>query len=133
MHRAALLLGVFLSLAGPCIAAETKQEHPGEIALMQGDDGALSYRLAANGFRLYVSDRDSPGKSVCNGGCARAWIPLAVHVTDLKTVGDWTIMMRDDGSRQWAYKGRPVYSLFHDSPDRPIGEGIEGVWHLLVP
>ena len=23
--------------------------------------------------------------------------------------GDWTVVTRDDGSRQWAYKGKPVY------------------------
>lgn len=133
MRRAACFLGAVLSLASPGFAAETRQEHPGEIALIQNDNGTLDYRLAANGFRLYVSDRDSPGKSVCNGGCARAWIPLMVNANTEKNFGEWTIVKRDDGSRQWAYKGRPVYSLFHDSPDRPIGEGIEGVWHLLVP
>jgi hypothetical protein len=133
MRRAARFLGALIFLAAPILAAETRQEHPGEIALIQNDDGSLAYRLAANGLRIYVNDRDSPGKSTCNGGCSRAWIPLAVNPTDLKPIGEWTIIIRDDGSRQWAYKGRPVYSLFHDSADRPIGEGIEGVWHLLEP
>ena len=133
MRRAASLLGALLVLANASFAAETRQEHPGEIALIQNDDGSFDYRLAANGLRIYANDRDSPSKSTCNGGCARAWIPLAVNANNLKPLGEWTIITRDNGDRQWAYKGRPVYSLFHDSADRPIGEGIEGVWHLLVP
>ncbi len=111
---------------------EPKIEHPGEIALMKGDTG-WSYRHAETGYPLYVSDRDVGGKSACNGGCARAWVPLEVNVLDNKPVGDWKIIVREDGSRQWAYKGRPAYTLFHDSPDNPVGDGVEGVWHILEP
>ena len=70
---------------------------------------------------------------MCNGGCARAWIPLEVEGADTKPVGDWRILVREDGTRHWAYKGKPVYSLFHDSAERPVGNGVEGVWHFLVP
>jgi len=27
-----------------------------------------------------------------------------------KPMGDYTIIARDDGSKQWAYKGRPLYT-----------------------
>ena len=111
---------------------EPKIEHPGEIALIKGDTG-WSYRHAETGYPLYVSDRDVGGKSACNGGCARAWVPLEVNLLDGKPVGDWKIIVREDGSRQWAYKGRPAYTLFHDSPENPVGDGVEGVWHILEP
>ena len=80
-----------------------------------------------------MSDRDAPNKSVCVGGCASAWVPLQVSNADTKTVGEWAIFTRDDGKRQWSYKGRPVYTLFHDSAERPIGNGVEGKWHYLEP
>lgn len=128
------VFGVLLSLAvsSAMAASQTKIEHPGNIALIE-EAGGLAYRHAASGFRLYISDRDTGGKSMCNGGCARAWIPLEVEGADTKPVGDWRILVREDGTRQWAYKGKPAYSLFHDSAERPVGNGVEGVWHFLVP
>jgi predicted lipoprotein with Yx(FWY)xxD motif len=123
-----------LLLAAPAVmaAAQPRMEHPGVIALIEEEDGWV-YRHAATGFRLYVTDRDTSGKSSCNGGCSRAWIPLGVEQADNNSVGDWRIIVREDGTRQWAYKGRPVYTLFHDSPENPVGEGVEGVWHYLQP
>lgn len=123
---------IALSLSSAMAATQPKIEHPGNIALIEESDG-FTYRHAATGFRLYVNDRDPPGKSTCNGGCARAWIPLEVESGDLKPVGDWKIIVREDKSRQWAYKDKPAYTLFHDSSDRPVGNGVEGVWHFLEP
>ena len=46
-------------------------------------------------------------------------------------MGDWSVIRRDDGTQQWAYHGKPVYSLFHDAPNKPVGDGEGGVWHVL--
>ena len=56
-----------------------------------------------------------------------------MDAADKNNVGSWTIIKRDDGTRQWAYKGQPVYTLFHDNVEKPIGNGVEGVWHFLEP
>ncbi len=79
-------------------------------ALAQGTktmDGALA---DAKGMTLYTFDKDTAGngKSVCNGPCATSWPPLAATATD-KVTGDYTIVTRDDGAKQWAYKGKPLY------------------------
>src|SRR5664279_98069 len=60
------------------------------------------------GATLYTFDKDAAnsGKSACNGPCAMAWPPLAAQPSDAPN-GDYTIFTRDDGSRQWAYKGWP--------------------------
>ena len=63
---------------------------------------------------LYVFDRDAGGKSACNGPCAANWPPLLV-VGDGKAAGDWTIIVRDDGGKQWAYKGKPLYTWSKDT------------------
>lgn len=127
------LCAVTATAALAAAAPEPKKEHPGDIALLQENDGWV-YRHAISGFRLYVSDRDVGGKSTCLGGCSRAWIPLYVNGAESSNhIGDWTAVNRDDGTRQWAYKGRPAYMLFHDTPERPIGNGVEGNWFLLEP
>jgi predicted lipoprotein with Yx(FWY)xxD motif len=48
-------------------------------------------------------------------------------------LGDWTVVVRDDGRSQWAYKGRPAYTRRHDTPEKPAGDGIDGAWHFLEP
>jgi predicted lipoprotein with Yx(FWY)xxD motif len=45
-------------------------------------------------------------------------------------VGDFVVVKRDDQSRQWAYKGRPLYRWAGDrKPGDSTGDGVGGVWH----
>jgi predicted lipoprotein with Yx(FWY)xxD motif len=86
--------------------------------------------VGSNGMTLYVFDKDSGGKSACNGPCASNWPPLMANAGD-KASGDWSIIMRDDGQRQWAYKGRPLYFWAKDQkPGDKTGDGFNGVWHI---
>jgi predicted lipoprotein with Yx(FWY)xxD motif len=73
-------------------------------------------------------DRD--GRSLCNGGCANAWAPVLAPAS-ARALGQWSVIRRDDGKLQWAYRGHPVYSLLDDTPNHPKGDGKAGVWHLL--
>ena len=73
----------------------------------------------AHGMTLYTFDRDAAaGKSACNGKCADNWPPLAANDAD-KPSGDYTIITRDDGKKQWAFDGYPLYtsSLDHGAGD----------------
>jgi hypothetical protein len=67
------------------------------------------------GMTLYTFDRDTvgSGKSVCNGPCATNWPPL-MAAADAQPSGEWTVVKRDDGSSQWAYKGRPLTDHFRN-------------------
>jgi predicted lipoprotein with Yx(FWY)xxD motif len=89
-------------------------------------DGTLT---DAKGMTLYTFDRDAGGKSACNGPCATNWPPLAA-TGDAKASGDWTIVTRDDGSKQYAYKGKPLYTWSKDAkPGDKTGDGMNNVWH----
>ena len=95
-------------------------------------DGAL---VNASGMTLYVFDKDpaGSGKSVCNGPCAKNWPALAAPA-DAAAHGDWSVITRDDGSHQWAYKGRPVYAWIKDQkPGDRTGDGFIGAWHVARP
>src|SRR4051794_4469803 len=90
-----------------------------------------------NGSRLtlYVFDRDvaGSGKSACNGPCAADWTPLAAG-DDSTPFGQYTIVTRDDGTRQWAYKGRPLYAWSKDQkPGDRSGDNVNNVWHIATP
>ena len=85
----------------------------------------------AAGRVLYVFDKDSEGKSVCDDPCAALWPPF-VAAADAKPVGDYGLVSRSDGSRQWAVRGRPLYFYAGDSgPGQATGDGVKGVWHVV--
>ncbi|WP_246180182.1 COG4315 family predicted lipoprotein [Microvirga thermotolerans] len=87
----------------------------------------------AKGMTLYTFDRDSAGKSNCNGTCAQNWPPLLAGA-NAKASGDWSLVKRDDGSMQWAYKGKPLYTWVKDTkPGDVTGDGVNNIWHIAAP
>jgi predicted lipoprotein with Yx(FWY)xxD motif len=88
----------------------------------------------AQGMTLYTFDKDSDGKSVCNGPCAANWPPFAADA-DAQASGSYTVVIRDDGSRQWAYQGRPLYTWAKDAkPGDITGDGVlNGAWRIAQP
>lgn len=88
----------------------------------------------AKGMTLYTFDRDTTGKSACNGPCATNWPPLMAS-GDAKASGDWTVVTRDDGSKQWAYKGKALYTWTKDTkPGDTTGDGfLNNAWHVAKP
>ncbi len=85
------------------------------------------------GMTLYVFDRDAAGKSSCNGPCATNWPPLAA-AADAKAAGEWTIVTREDTSKQWAYKTKPLYTWSKDTKAGDVtGDNFNNVWHVAQP
>lgn len=84
----------------------------------------------AKGMALYIKDADKePGQSACTGQCAVEW-PPAIAPADATPVGDWWVIARDDGSRQWAFRGKPLYTY---SGDRAPGEiGGDGLGYFVT-
>lgn len=112
------------ALLGGCAS---KSSHPAKVA-----DGVL---VGPNGMTLYTFDRDvtGSGKSVCNGPCATNWPPLMAAETD-KASGDYTVITRDDGKKQWAMKGKPLYYWVKDTKaGDKTGDGVQNVWHIVKP
>jgi predicted lipoprotein with Yx(FWY)xxD motif len=94
--------------------------------------GAL---VGPNGMTLYTFDKDTAGngKSVCNGPCATNWPPLMAADADAP-MGDYTIVTRDDGKKQWAMKGKPLYYWIKDTkPGDKSGDGMMTFWHTATP
>ena len=110
---AALLGSASMASAAPAMAA----------------DGVL---VGPNGMTLYTFDKDTaPGKSVCNAQCATNWPPLMAADSD-KDAGDYTVITRDDGKKQWAIKGKPLYYWAKDTKaGDKTGDGVGGSWHLI--
>lgn len=53
---------------------------------------------------------------------------------DARPSGDYAIITREDGGRQWTYKGRPLYAWIKDcKPGDATGNGLNKVWHAVKP
>ena len=117
------VLSMFAAVLLATSVAATAQPRPA----MKAADGTLTN---AAGMTLYVFDKDAGGKSACNGPCVANWPPLMV-VGGGAASGDWTIVVRDDGTKQWAYKGKPLYTWAKDTkPGDKTGDGVNSVWHV---
>jgi predicted lipoprotein with Yx(FWY)xxD motif len=109
--------------------------HGGAMPMAKGApvktaDGVL---VGAKDMTLYTFDKDADGKSMCNGPCAANWPPLMAGAGDTAS-GDYSIITRDDGSKQWALKGKPLYYWIKDTkPGDKTGDGFNNVWHVAKP
>jgi predicted lipoprotein with Yx(FWY)xxD motif len=123
--RVGLIAGFFIFVAGAALAQSapaTSADTAKGKALVNGD-----------GLTLYTFDNDSKGKSNCNGQCANLWLPL-IATTDASATGDFSLITRSDGRKQWAYKNKPLYSWTKDTkPGDVTGDGVNSVWHIAVP
>jgi predicted lipoprotein with Yx(FWY)xxD motif len=126
---AILLLSV--CAAAPALAAfDEGLPYPTQVALSQEGDKGFVFRRFPTSQRLYIYDLDSDGHSACNDGCLGARPPV-IAPAGAKPMGEWTTIRREEGRLQWAYRGHPVYTFFHDGPSEPHGDGEGGVWHLM--
>jgi predicted lipoprotein with Yx(FWY)xxD motif len=120
------------ALAGSVLApsfAVAQTGQPAQIA----DTAKGKALVDAKGMTLYTFDRDAAGKSNCTGQCAQNWPPFIAAATAAPS-GEWTLVTREDGSKQWAYKGKPLYAWVRDAkPGDATGDGVNSVWHIAQP
>lgn len=88
----------------------------------------------SRGMTLYYFDKDISGnKSNCNGKCNERWIPFTASA-DAQATGDFTLINRDDGSKMWAYRFRPLYTSQADkAPGDANGAVATTLWHIARP
>ena len=147
----AALLGL---AATPTLAATPASARPLQPDVRIGDTDTSGWIYTDNkGFSLYVWPRgDFPMRSSCtderfvratvNTSDAKYYLPDAdkrptcVQFTPplwagakAKPVGDWAVIDRPDGKRQWAFKGRPVYRSSLDKRPGEVNGG--GFFNLL--
>ncbi|VVD82811.1 COG4315 family predicted lipoprotein [Pandoraea terrigena] len=121
------VLAALVAAAGLFAAAAAHAETP--LKAMGG------MMVDGQNHTVYSFDKDvaGSGKSTCNGACADAWPPV-MAAPGAKAEGDYTVITRDDGAMQWAYKGKPMYRFTKDTAQGDQkGNGFKGVWHVVKP
>lgn len=129
MFGLALTIGLVI-VGGPALA---QGQMPPGVHPMKVSTGANAL-VDGKMMTLYTFAKDQPGVSNCYDNCAKNWPPLTA-AADAKPMGDWTIVERKDGTRQWAYKGMPLYTFVKDAKaGDATGDGVgQGVWKIAVP
>ena len=82
------------------------------------------------GLTLYVFDSDlGTSGSTCNDGCATTWPPVVVDDAEVNNIPGLSLIDRDDGSSQAAFKGRPLYFYANDTAAGDTnGQAVNGAW-----
>ena len=101
---------------------------------LTGEDGKTLY--------FFKADTKGSGKSTCNADCATNWPPYTLEADEtLKPTADAsgtvTMITRDDGTKQVAYNGWPLYYFKGDAAAGDAnGQNINafgGIWVIAAP
>lgn len=109
------------------------------IKTHEGDLG--TYLTDQSGRTVYMFASDSPGKSTCDGACAKAWPPLTTDDAATTSGGaksdQLSTITRSDGQTQLAYGGHPLYYFVKDARAGDVnGQGSNGFnakWWVVAP
>ena len=104
--------------------------HAADPAPVKKMNGVL---VDAHGMTVYTFDKDVAGSGTraCTGGCAENWPP--VNAGHAAVAAPYSTVTRDDGSKQLAYQGKPLYTFVKDKKagDRE-GDKKMNVWHVVT-
>lgn len=115
--------------------------HPDATILMP--DGIEATMVAAaqgviltdhRGHALYAFDGDveNDGQICTSSGCDVQWPPVMAPAL-AAPIGDFSIVTRADGTRQWAYKGQPLYSYEGDKLAGDVhGKSVHEDWSVAM-
>ncbi|WP_026355113.1 COG4315 family predicted lipoprotein [Massilia niastensis] len=112
---------VSLLLAGQALAADATP--------LRAAKGVL---VDAAGKTVYTYDKDESGsgKSSCVAMCAKNWPPVSAE--GATPAAPYSAITRDDGSKQLAHDGKPLYTFIKDKKEGDrTGDGVGGVWHVV--
>lgn len=109
--------------------------HPTKNRLLVAHGNIINAAGAADNsrldFTLYTFDDDTPGVTTCFDACLAAW-PALFAPADAQAFGDFSVITRDSTTKQWAYKGLPLYFFAGDTaPGTVAGEYTD--WTIARP
>ncbi|HEY4227421.1 MAG TPA: hypothetical protein VGM49_03715 [Candidatus Limnocylindrales bacterium] len=119
--------------AAPSAAASAAA---GGVSVALADNALGKILTGPDGKTLYVFTADSAGKSACNGDCTGNWPPLLSDAAPTLGAGldaeDFTIISRDDGTKQIAFYGQPLYYFAADkAAGDTTGQGVGTKWYVV--
>ena len=81
------------------------------------------------GFSVYTYDKDSANKSNCNETCERSWKPVLAADAAPQNRGDWAVIERSPGIKQWTFRKKPLYSHVGEEDPLSLSGSDTAGWH----
>jgi predicted lipoprotein with Yx(FWY)xxD motif len=162
----AFAISLIISSMAPALTAHARTAPDTPTRVQMTDDGAILVTPSGMTLYTYGPDSGTPGKSQCTNvpvrgfpdptsgfgtyplpradvqkSCAQKWPPYMAG-EDAQTGGDWSLIDRAEGGKQWSYRGHPLYTAIkdHKAGDRngavrigQIGIGGRGFNLALAP
>ena len=124
-------------IASPALAAEPKKT----LTLTIGSSKLGSIMLDGDGFTIYMFKPDARNVSNCEGPCLAAWPPVMLAKAETLSNVDLGgglrrsllgVAMREDGTRQLTYDGRPLYWWVQDAKAGDVkGQWVNNTWWVM--
>lgn len=77
----------------------------------------------ASGRTVLAYEQDAPGVSKCVDSCTQQFPPL-IAARSARAIGDWSLIARPGGQRQWAYQSHPLYTWSKESEPGQVSEDV---------
>jgi predicted lipoprotein with Yx(FWY)xxD motif len=140
-HKASLwTLLTLLGLSACTLSDEYSGDEPEGAQVSYVASQSSSYTRATpagdvlttpDGMTVYIYDKEAEGSASCYGACAEDWPPVLAPA-DAKPFGEFSLVKRIDGTRQWAYRGKPLHLYREDqAPGDAKGDNYDGFWHVI--
>jgi predicted lipoprotein with Yx(FWY)xxD motif len=126
----ALVVTFALLATGPAwsddVPAPFKQAKSAQLGtILTGPSGMTVYTFTAD---------KGDGKSHCSGACARRWPPVTAAAGAPAPRAPLSLITREDGARQYAWKGKPLYYYAEDrKPGDATGHEVGKAWFVVNP
>jgi predicted lipoprotein with Yx(FWY)xxD motif len=124
--------GVIVAALAAVVGAQTSPPPPLKTISITGVGAVLT---GPTGMALYVymNDREA-GKSVCTGTCEANWPPFRPAATDPSPQEPLSVISRLDNSKQYAYRGKPLYYCKTDKKAGDLtGHKFRDFWMAAQP
>ena len=112
-------------------ASTTPAATSASIVQTKTNSSGSQYLADSSGYALYTYGADSAGVSNCTDSCLYSW-PIYTADASATLPANVTVITRSDGSKQYAYKGLPLYTFSGDSVGQVTGDNVSG-FHVAKP
>jgi predicted lipoprotein with Yx(FWY)xxD motif len=105
---------------------------PADVVVTKTNANIGQYLADSSNKALYTYGADTAGVSNCTDSCLTNWPIYSAASAPSTLPANVTVITRADGSKQYAYKGLPLYYFSSDSAGQVTGDGVNN-FHVAKP
>lgn len=124
-HKTDISTPNYSASTGNTSTSKKTSSSSGDIIQTETASNVGQYLANSSGNALYTYGGDTNSVSNCSGSCIYSWPPYGPTASSTTTLPtNITIITRSDGTKQYAYKGMPLYTFSGDSSGQVTGNGV---------